>query len=193
MPFLKEITGLINTTLKSSTLSDKRFDKGSFYGIAKLLPRVEGERSINIPAIVDNDGTCTDVVIDDDKPFKIYHRIINLDYTKGDAFGDQQLITETASMLAIVYGDRNILKVEEAQLITAIQAGFLTELTMDDKDTYQLQKCSINITGINTDNQQVYSQEYSGDVAYQLKPNNIMVSIAYEIVSEYDKSCIDIC
>lgn len=193
MPYLKQIVVLINAGLKASALSDKRFDKGVFYGIAKLLPRIENEQTVTIPAIVDNDGNCTDVTIDDMKPFHLYHRVTDIVYAKGDSFGDEQLITETASMLMVVYGDRNILKLETEQLIAAIQAGFLTELSMTDKDAYKIKTCSLEIGNINLNPQQVYSGEYSGDVGYELKPNSIMVSIAYTITSEYDKQCVDIC
>lgn len=193
MPFLKQIVGSINAELKASTLSDKRFDKGVFLGIAKLLSRNESEASVTIPAIVHDDGKCDDVVIDDSKPFRIYHRVLDLAYTKGDSFGDEQLIAESASMVAIIYGDRRILKIETEQLVAAVQAGFLTQLTDADKTSYGIKTCSIEIGNINLNPQQVYSGEYSGDVDFALRPNSILVSVPYTIVSEYDKQCIDIC
>ncbi len=193
MPYLKEITTIINNELQATTLSDKRFDKGAFYSLARLVTRQDEENNATIPSIVDNNGDCTSLVITDVKSFIMYHRLINLSYDKGDAFGDNQLIQETATMRAVVYGRRKILKIEPELLIAAIQAGFLQELDVTNKNLYKLQKCNINITSINLNSEEVYSQEYSGDVAYRLKPNEIMASIEYTIISEYDKSCVDIC
>lgn len=192
MPYLKEIATLINIELQGSTLADKRFDKGAFYSIARLL-KVNDESENTIPTIVDNNGVCTPLVVNDTKSFILYHRVIDIKYDKLEANGDDQLIQETATMRAVAYGSRRILKIEPELLIAAIQAGFMQELDTTNKNTYKLQKCNISITGINLNNEEVYSQEYSGNVAYKLKPNDIMSSIEYTIVSEYDRSCIDIC
>lgn len=193
MPYIKEITTIINTELQSTTLSDKRFDKGSFYSLARLIRRQEDGDRVTIPNIITNDGVCTPLTITDSKPFILYHRTLDLSYAKGDAYGNNQLIQETAKMRAVAYGNRRILKVEPELLIAAIQAGFLQELSFTDRGTYRLQKCNINITDINIDSEKVYSEEYSGDVEYRLKPNEMMVYIDYTIISEYDKECVDIC
>lgn len=193
MPYIKEIASIINTELQASTLGDKRFKKGSFYSVVKLIKRETDNNNATIPSVVANNGDCTPIVIDDTKPFILYHRIIDLSYTLGEANGDKRLITETATVRMVVYGKRNILQIEQELLVAAVQGGMLQELSATHKNTYKLQKCSIEIADINLNSVDVYSEEYSGDVSYHLKPNDILFSMNYVITSEYDKSCVDIC
>lgn len=193
MPYIKEIASIINTELQASTLGDKRFKKGSFYSVVKLIKRETENNNATIPSIISNNGTCTPIVIDDTKPFMLYHRVLDLAYTLGDSNGDERLITETATVRIVVYGKRNILQLEQELLVAAVQGGMLQELSATDKNTYKLQKCSIEIADINLNSEDVYNEEYSGDVNYHLKPNDILFSLNYIITSEYDKSCVDIC
>jgi len=188
MPYLKEIVDIINVEERASTLADKRFQKASINSIAHLLPRED----VTIPAIVDNDGECTDLSIDDVKAFMIYHRVIDLKYDKTDDFGDNQITQETANMIMVVYGDRNILQITKEQLVAGVEAGFPQELTKAQKQLYNLRSCEIKTGDVNLDSVLVFRGEYAG-VEYNLKPNSILFSIPYTIVSEYDRSCIDIC
>lgn len=192
MPYLKEIVDIMNVNMRATTLSDKRFDKGAFYSIARLLPREEENQRVTIPSIVANNGSCTDVSFNDIYPFIIYHRVLSITYGKGEAFGDNQLIQETANMIAVVYGDRNILKLEPEQLVAAVNAGFLDQLTETDKNTYNLGISSINVAENNLNPEEVFQGELSG-VTFNLQPNKILFSINYTIVNEYDKQCVDIC
>lgn len=193
MPYLKEIATLINTELQNSTLADKRFDKGSFYSIAKKVKVHDEDTEKTVPCVVDNDGEATELTIDDVKPFMLYHRTVDLNYEEGEAYGDDPIKRENADMRVVVYMNRKIMKIEPELLVAAIEAGFLTQLAQSDKDTYKLQMCGISVNGVNLNSEEVYSDEYGGDLEYELKPNEEMFAINYSVVSEYDKSCVDIC
>lgn len=192
MPFLDSITQIINNQLKASTLSDSRFQRGAFIQIVNLIPREEGEGTINIPTrIEDIDGNEREMSFDDTYPFMIYHRVESITHADGDFRGDRILKRETANMLAVVFGDRNVLMLPQEQLITGVIAGFPTEISLAQKQAWNLSTAEIETGAVNDNPRTVYAAEVGGP--YPLKPNNILFSVNYTIMTEYDPSCIDIC
>jgi hypothetical protein len=179
--------------MKSTTLADKRFQKGLFSQIANLVPRDEEGNNITIPTIIkDIDNNEIEISFDDRYPFSIYHRVVSLQYGEGLPEGDANLITETANMLAIVYGDRNILMLSQEQLVSGVQSGFIQGLSDAQKQEWNLTFADISTGNVNLNSKSVYAEEL-GNAPYQLKPNSILFSLAYTIITEYKSNCLDIC
>lgn len=193
MPFLDATTEIINTSIKESTLSDKRFQRGKFYAIANLIPREEGEATITIPVLIkDRDGSEEEIGFNDVYPFILYHRVLSINHDYIEPEGDEKLVRETANMIAVVYGDRNILMLSQEQLVSGVQAGFPQGLTATQKDEWNLSNADIVTDSVNLESRNVFSGEMS-NVNYNLKPNSILFSINYKIIMDYDRDCIDIC
>lgn len=194
MPFIDPITQKINDNMKASTLADKRFQKGAFYRVANLVPRDEESGNVTIPTIIaDIDNNEIEISFDDRYPFSIYHRVVSLQYEKVEQpEGDIQLKRETANMRAVVYGDRNILMLSQEQLVSGVEGGFLEGLTDAQKQEWNLSTADIVTGNVNLNSQNVYAEEL-GNVKYALKPNHILFSLDYTIVTEYKASCLNIC
>lgn len=193
MPFLDPITKLINDSIKSSTLADSRFQKGSWNQIANLIPRDDEGGAITIPTVIlDMDGSEKEIGFDDRYTFTIYHRVESLSHDDGDPSGDDILVKETANMVAVVFGDRNLLMMPQEQLISGVIGGFPIGVSMAQKLEWNLSAVEIETGAVNNNPRAVWSSEM-GDVKFALKPNHILFSINYTIMTEYLGSCLNIC
>ena len=191
MPYISPITEIINTNIKQQSLYDKRFQKGLFEKVATLVTRNEGESPVTYPAVInDLDGDATDISFDDTFPFIIYHRIESINHNKLEPNGDNNVVQETANMVAVVYGDRNILLLPQEELISGVQFGFPQGLSAAQKSEWNLISCDITTGAVELNSKSVFEKEVNG-VEYNLKPNSILFSIAYTISTEYN--CLEIC
>jgi hypothetical protein len=185
---IHDIVDEINTALQVQ-FAAKRFQKGSFDGIGELLT-IDGER---FPCLVDNSGTTTKLIIDDVKPFQVYHRHIRTEFKNSEQdFGDRISITGTSNMLMIVIGDRSRLQLTLEDIISGVAAGWPLTLSKTTLNTLELQKCDIVPGQFNIDKEAVYKGEYSS-AEFILKPHNIMFSFSYQIVTELDQVCFVLC
>lgn len=195
MPKLRQIIPILNTTIKAGGFTAKRFQKGSFDGIAELIKRGEGEEEQKFPVLVANDGICTDVGINDTKPFQVYHRILSLNGTDpedGNNFGDQLTVAEEASMRLVVIGDRNRLELAPEDIMAGINLWLPRDLASSVAKSLDLESVQIIPGAINLNMQEVFEEEYPG-TAFNLPPNSIMAYMDYQIISEYNKNCFSIC
>lgn len=183
-----EIVTLLNNSLRLQ-FAAKRFQKGSFDGIAELVKRDEE----TTPCIVSNNGDITKLVIDDTKPFQVYHRTLKAEFENSkEDFGDRRSISHSASMLMIVIGDRNRLQLTKEDLIAGVTAGWLLVLPKSSLNTLDIKSCDIVPGSFNTDRESVYKGEYANAV-FSLKPNYIMFSFSYQIVTQVDQACFTLC
>lgn len=195
MAKLHQIVAEINTRLTQSggQFDSKRFQKGRFSGIAELITKVD-KKDIRqtFPAIIDNNGDATKLMMDDSFPFELYHRHLTSTVTEVEQdFGDRVLREETANMLMIVMGDRNRLKLTKEDIITGINLGMPVELGQTFLTTNSLVGANIVQGDFNLNKEEVWNSEFNTEV--MVKPNNILFSLNYSVVTKTWAICIEIC
>lgn len=191
-----EIVTQINTDLKTVQFNSKKFQKGRFSGIAELITKVDGDQRQTVPAIIDNSGDETILIVDDVYPFELYHRHIGSTVEpvdESEQFGDRRLRQESASMLMVVIGDRKRLKLTKEEIITGIMLGMPLELGSSFLSTNSLDNATIIPGELNLNKEDAWNSEYNtSDV--MLKPSDIFFTMAYTIETRVnDLNCIDIC
>jgi hypothetical protein len=196
MPRLNGIISVINSEI-SSALNIEKFQGGVLYNqIAELVPEIDRDSTRTTkPAIIDHYGEGTSVIIDDTLPFQIYHRLLSINNVSipGDNFGDAgQTIEETANMVMIVISDRGKILMQGYDFLAGICVNMPQALSSAQNATLDLLSCIIEIEGTNTNIEEVYNQEYSVS-NYGLKPNSIMYSVSYKIITTFSKECFPLC
>jgi len=193
MPKIEQICSIINTSIQQNVLNTSRYQGAKYNALAEIIKDIdEKKEEIWYPAIIDNDGECHSVVIDDTYPLQIYHRILSLNNELIDVenFGDEnQKLKETAQMTMIVISDRNILQIQGEDLIELIAVNLPGKLLQSDLNTLHLNSVNIFASGEAViDNEIVYKREYNTR-EFLLKPNSIIYSLAYTIITVFDKKC----
>jgi hypothetical protein len=196
MPKIDEICTIINTSIQG-ILNTSRYQGAKYYTTADIVKDIDKEKGeIWYPVIIDNDGEGTSVVVDDTYPLQIYHRILSLNNELIDVenYGDEnQKLKETAQMTMVIISDRGILQMKGEDLIEIIAVNLPGKLTQGDLNTLQLNSVNIFASGeVIIDNEIVYKREYNTG-EYLLKPNSIMFSLAYTIITVFDKKCFPYC
>jgi hypothetical protein len=195
MPKLRVIIPMLNTVIKDGAFTAKRFQAGSFDGIAELIKRTaDGEADQKLPALVANDGTCTEVGINDTKPFQVYHRIIDMQASDPDEnnFGDQLTVQEITNMRIVVMGDRNRLLLSPEDIMGAINLWIPRALSSAEAKALGLESIQIIPGEINLNMEEVFDDEYPG-TDFNLPPNHIMAFMNYQVIIEYNQKCFSLC
>lgn len=188
-----QIVAQINTGLQAVQFASKKFQKGRFNGIAELITKVDGDQRQTMPGFVDNNGTVTNLSIDDKYPFELYHRHLSSTFSEPeDDFGDFMLRVETANMLMVVAGDRKRLKLTSEEIITGIRLGLSLELGSAFLVTNSLDGAFITPGEVNLSKEDVWNAEYN-TLDVKVKPETILLTVAYAIETKTKFNCIEIC
>ena len=184
-----EIVAQINTDLKGGQFDSKKFQKGRFSGIAELV----GRKEETVPAIIDNNGNETILVINDIYPFEVYHRHTGSTVQEVEEnFGDLVYRQETAQMIMVVIGDRKRLKMTKEEIITGILLGMPLEFGSAFLNTNSLDQVSIVPGDFNLSKVDAWNGEYNTELV-KLKPETIFFTLTYNIETRAKVDCIDIC
>lgn len=197
MAYEAEILTQVNNRLKSK-LNTKPFQKGEFYLIAELVTRATDKEPQTIPAIVDNDGECIYVGIEDKYPYQSYFRIerFSQTYTNENTFGnDAPWVKQSSDIFFVVIADRAKCELTREQLITIVSSAFPQDI---DKATLQtiggnsiLSADLLDLT-INTDKQQIFDRENENVLVY-LPPNIVMFSVEFTLEIVINPACLTAC
>jgi hypothetical protein len=186
---LKEIISAINTALQTA-LNQEKFQKGKFYGLAKLVRiKDKDDTTSTLSIIYDSLGNELDVSVDDTYPFSIYHRCVNITQSVSflESFGDENAYKETSNMVAIVFAKQSAMITCQEDIASIVTSQFPNELIISD-----INKTLVRVTGINNDSYAVFQNEYKS-TDYPLNPQDYYFSINYIIETTYTKSCVDKC
>ena len=193
MPYINKIVDYINTSLQGGTLARKAFQQGKFYSLAKQITVQGTEEDTLRPFVYELNGRKEiDPFINDVYPFQMYHRCNGQTYSfkNGQAFGDGvSIITETSSMIAVIFGDPEKLSITQEDLAFLIVAGLPTNVGSIDTGNTSLGQIEIKAGTINHNSLQVFTAEY-GTGVYPLKPQSIYFSLSYTIETNSDKGCL---
>jgi hypothetical protein len=197
--FTKEIIGQLNTQIKSALDKQPIYQQAQYYGICRLVPRETEKGEQLMAALVDSNGEgFPDAgLIDDTFPMCVYHRCLGYSFAPFDqeqktSFGKQVNIKSVANMLMIVFGNAERLKIDQERLVSNVLASMPSQLNRTFLEEYTgLRAVTIVPTSENNDQIAVYKNE--GNPKYYLETNMLLFSVSYQIISEFDKSCYDIC
>lgn len=198
MPKLREITAIINASLKAGNFHGRKFQDGKWWEIAYTIGRVEGDKETRFPSVIDNAGEGTDVTVNDTYPIQFYHRIVSplqypdLAVNTDDSFGNGDQNKEVAEMVLICVGDRSRVGAYTEEICAAICADFPKELTTAQLGVLNLQQCTIENVDTNTIPEEVFNQEYQ-NVDNPLPPEMFMLSVRYRVTTVYGKNCFSLC
>lgn len=195
MARISDIVGKINDTIKENQFSDRRFQKGTFYGIAEVNESDDGEDFLQTyPAINDNSGDSTLISVDDRSHWWLYHRIedVNIDNEIEEDFGAAKGIMTTYDMICVLWADKRRLQLDRTQLLTGLVSGFPSELIRSTVDAWDLQSVAIRLQGCNIDAPSVYRGEYTTR-RMPLSTNHVMIAQRYEVETVHRQGCLDVC
>ena len=196
MSKLHQIITQINITLTQpgGQFDSKVFQNGRFSGIAELIIKDDDDTKQTLTGVVDNTSDVTTLAMDDSFPFELYHRHLARTMTEldnEDDFGDLHVREETANMLMVVRGDRQILNLNKEDIITGITLGMPTELGRAFLTTNSLVGVEIIQGEFNLNKEEVWLSEFNTEV--MIKPADIFFSLNYQVVTKTWTTCIEIC
>jgi len=189
MPKVNQIVTLLNERLTANKLAGHLYQRGTLYGLAvQERKEVDGNTANDylIPVVYDN-GKSTDVTIDNSNTFQIYHRIVAVGYTPAKDFNLQE---STYQMVAIVFYDKERIKIDADDLSYLIRCDIDKPLTKTELGTSNLASVGSLVTGANLNSYQVMNSEFTNS-AYKLESNGTLFSINYILKVTSQAACIN--
>ena len=151
----------------------------SIFGIAEsiLIRDTEKETDdVYIPSIIDSEGECHSVFVDDNYQLGMYHRLVGKTYTSQatKGYGDKQKTIVQADMLLVCWGFSSAVKAESVE-------EFIFSKSPD----------GMRFTSADFDRKRVFSSEMSG-IPFFLPPDVFLFSIKYKVQYEAKRACVEI-
>jgi hypothetical protein len=190
MPYQSAIIDIINSQISATALCDARFTNGSINGIAYDGTENDSTAVRVYPVVFDLAGNGTKVNPDDTYPIQIYHKILNKTYqVKPTSVGDRaNVVSEKTDVKMVVAGWTSRLGLAQEDLEALITSTFPDQISAALYAPLKLQNLVITLQSSVLDRAQVYRDEYRG-LPYQVKPEQILFAIRYQIESTYKKGC----
>lgn len=189
MPKVNQIVTILNERLADNKLAGHLYQRGTLYGLA-VQERKEVDRDTQndylIPVVYAG-GKGTDVTIDNSNTFQIYHRIVSVGYNPSKDFNMQDSIYQ---MVAIVFYDKERIKIDADDLSYLIRCDIDKPLTKAELGTSNLASVSSVVTGANLNSYQVMNSEFTNS-AYKLESNGTLFSINYTLKVTSQATCIN--
>lgn len=185
------IVNEVNESIKAF-LNDDTFKGSSLNGIAYTLLK---DKDNSLPGVIDHKGNATYVGIDDKYALMVYHKIISTVPKKAEKqrqFGDgnpQTVITNTMSLM--VFSNREKLKLTQEALANYIVASIPVNIDSTILLKESLIECTIDVLKIDFNSTALYKREYLKES--QLKTNQILFEVSYQIVYAFKTGCIKTC
>lgn len=151
----------------------------SIFGIAESVLIREDDKEtddVYIPSIINRDGECHSVFVDDDYKLGIYHRIIGKTYTNqpNKGFGDSAGVLVVADMQLVCWGFSNAVKAESVEQLI-----------------FSKSPESMRFVSSDFDRKRVFSGEMQG-IPFFLPPEVFLFSIKYKVQYKAKRSCMEI-
>ena len=188
--FQSAIIDIINTQIMTDTLCDVRFVGASVSGIAYDGTEMDSTGTRVFPVVYDLTGNGTKINPDDTYPIQIYHKILNKTYqVKPSSVGSRaNVVSEKADVKMVVAGWTSRLQLTQEDLEALITSNFPDQISPSLYTPLRLQNLFVTLQSSVLDRAQVYAGEYRG-IPYQVRPEQILFSIRYQIESTYKKGC----
>lgn len=195
MPALNAITSLINTALSTGGFSGNKFDSAKYNAIAEVIKTFDKEGETEAIYIVDDDGEAKELVYDDTNIIQIFHKVENLSYQVAEPndYGNPgTTMQENASLKMVFFANRKRIRTRFEQVVAAAVMSFPKEFTATQISPLLLINCTIDMGDVNTDAYSVWGENWPGS-EFGLKPGDVLFSINYRVVSNYNKNCFTLC
>jgi len=196
MPYISEIVDLINTSLAQNRLKDGGRFVLDLQGVSELIPRNE-ESSTTIPTLVNTNDWREFVGFDDRFSVQIYHRVLNVEKVDSPlSYGDgSNNGREQASMRLICFADRKRTKQDPYQLAFIIRSSIHQQFTGATIANYDgLLGATVEPTQDNYNGVDIWQSEYQlAAQDYPVRLHQMLFSIDYNIITDYNNSCISSC
>lgn len=194
MPYTNKIIDFIDSRLKATSFSDKRFT-GKHYGLMQsmMVKNSKGE-SLFGPAKPNLQGEMEVAYPDDTHALITYHKIISVSYsnTKPAQYGDRKnFLLQTSDVALNIIGFSDQLQLLSNDLEGLVAPG----IPADAKElarTLGFNNILISPLASRFDSQAIFNEEFRG-TDFKLKPNMIVFQVKYRIESEFRKDCFKIC
>ena len=191
--FTSSLISIINQQIQDRCLCDTRFAAGMIGGIAYDATRRDDDKNsfVQYPVLTGLSGDGTDISINDTYPITIYHRILSRSYVpkSNGSFGDRQNeVTEKTDVKMVVAGWTNRLSLSQEDLEALITSNFPDSIAPSLYAPYKLMRMAAILQSSTLSREQVFKEEYKG-IPYDLKPEQILFSIRYQIETDYKKGC----
>jgi hypothetical protein len=191
--FTSSLIDLINDHIKTNCLCDPRFAAGMIGGIAYDATRRDDDHGaiVQYPVLNDLNGEGTDISINDTYPITIYHKVLSKNYIPKPVsnYGDRQKeVTEKTDIKMVVAGWTNRLNLSQEDLEALITSNFPDSIAPALYAPYKLLRVAATLQNSTLSKEQVFREEYKG-IPYDLKPEQILFSIRYQIEADYKKGC----
>ncbi len=196
MSVIANVISTINDTISGNQFTDKRFQKGTFYGIGEEFERRNDDVIETFIGESDVNGNVTPYFIDDTKTFILYHVVNGVQpafpVDSDDGFGDGRDVIEVYDMRLVFWGDRKRLQLTREDILTGIVSGFPQQMIRSELSGWGVSGVTLEMGNTNIDKNAVYRNEYSG-TQLRIKPQHIMLSMEYTVEITYRQGCITLC
>lgn len=193
---LKNIVAYINDAL-CTALSDGRYDKSVFNGIAITMPRPQGDNTTDLfPVYTDDKGEGQYVGYDDAFSLQVYHKNNGVIYTQPEEeqFGNNNKVQKgVAQMSMIITGFRRALKMSPEEMTEAVLKSLPSLMDKANLTANQLMSVKINPASADFNTMAVFGREYKVKSLKALQPDIMMVELKYKIECIFDTRCINTC
>lgn len=181
---LNQIINIINEKLKTTSL--ERFDS-TLFGITETTPIEDNESVVFRPTIIDNDGECILMSLDNLLDVQIYHRLnTKLTSVNTQQYGSNNgVITDTYNVSLFVSSNRRKTKIQSHELSELISNYFPDVIKENGK-----QIAIINLGLCDYNSAIITNSEFNG---YSGMPDIYMFRQDYQIKHQYKKRCIETC
>lgn len=168
----------VNEELRELFEADKL--KGSdINGVAELVSRDDK----TIPEV-----NGKEVVVNDEYPVRIYHRLNSLSSTIKSGIGRTFDQTNSYALSMIVFLQKERTSLYPDSLTLLIQSNMPDRL-----QNGEYRNVSVTFNGGVMDSKSVWQQEYSTNTNYRLKSNQFLFKINYTIETTFSKGCFKKC
>lgn len=167
------IQNYINQINDSIRANCGRFE-AKINGIAQPISTIDSDERI-MPALTIN-GESTDVFIDDDFDFGLYHKQRGITYQENESkgYGNQKQITETQDLSLIAWGFENKITAEEFKdFFLAISPEF------------------VRFVSVSFDKRAIFNNEFKG-AEFIVNEETFLIEIKYKVQYTVNKSCLEI-
>lgn len=189
MPYTDKVIDYIDAQLKATSLSDKRFASGNYFGLMQSMSLADNNFA---PAKPDTNGEMKVAYPNDTNSIITYHRIGSLTYSnaKPAQFGDaKNSVVQSANMIMTVLAFSDQIKLSQSSLEGLIAPGIPSIMSPSPTD---IQSVFLSLQSSRFDSQQIFNEEFKG-VKYLLKPTMLLIQIKYLIEMQFKKNCFKIC
>lgn len=195
MPFLSEITGFINDTLKAGSLNKSILQPSKFLGLSNpIYKNPDGKQVERFPAIVEGNGKVIPIAPDSKLAIQVYHKVMGktYGYEKKQSYGDDYFIKSSADMQMMVICNSKVTGKTKEILEPVLIFGLPQKLSSIIINDLKINSCIISPVSSNMDSMSIFKQEYQGN-KYFLSEQMSMFSIRYKVDLVFSQSCIDAC